>query len=101
MAALQLRRSVRVVLTRQQMFTFGYRPRTLQRLQLGADAEGRLLALGHQATAQTSRFEDFTEHVVEWSGMLYRCENLSWPTVWCRWTSIPRWTCAPPARRWD
>lgn len=33
MAALQLRRSVRVVLTRQQMFTFGYRPRTLQRLQ--------------------------------------------------------------------
>ncbi|MDF5939900.1 molybdopterin-dependent oxidoreductase [Pseudomonas aeruginosa] len=66
MAALQLRRSVRVVLTRQQMFTFGYRPRTLQRLQLGADAEGRLLALGHQATAQTSRFEDFTEHVVEW-----------------------------------
>ncbi|HEP8649051.1 xanthine dehydrogenase family protein molybdopterin-binding subunit [Pseudomonas aeruginosa] len=77
MAALQLRRSVRVVLTRQQMFTFGYRPRTLQRLQLGADAEGRLLALGHQATAQTSRFEDFTEHVVEWSGMLYRCENLS------------------------
>ncbi len=44
---------------------------------LGADAEGRLLALGHQATAQTSRFEDFTEHVVEWSGMLYRCENLS------------------------
>ncbi|MDF5954899.1 molybdopterin-dependent oxidoreductase [Pseudomonas aeruginosa] len=46
MAALQLRRSVRVVLTRQQMFTFGYRPRTLQRLQLGADAEGRLACAG-------------------------------------------------------
>ncbi|MGV8657494.1 hypothetical protein ACV34L_32660, partial [Pseudomonas aeruginosa] len=56
---------------------YAHRPPQLQRLQLGADAEGRLLALGHQATAQTSRFEDFTEHVVEWSGMLYRCENLS------------------------
>lgn len=100
MAALQLRRSVRVVLTRQQMFTFGYRPRTLQRLQLGADAEGRLLALGHQATAQTSRFEDFTEHVVEWSGMLYRCENLS-----LAYRLVPLDVYTPldmraPARRW-
>lgn len=76
MAALQLKRSVRVTLTRQQMFTFGYRPRTVQRLRLGAAANGRLLAVGHDATGQTSRFEDFTEHVVEWSGMLYHCENV-------------------------
>ena len=41
MAALMLKRSVRVALTRQQQFTFGYRPRTVQRLSLGADAEGR------------------------------------------------------------
>ncbi|HKS15343.1 MAG TPA: xanthine dehydrogenase family protein molybdopterin-binding subunit, partial [Pseudomonas sp.] len=76
MAALKLKRSVRVTLTRQQMFTFGYRPRTLQHLRLGADAEGRLLAVSHEATGQTSRFEDFTEHVVEWSGMLYHCDNV-------------------------
>jgi xanthine dehydrogenase YagR molybdenum-binding subunit len=76
MAALHLKRSVRVTLTRQQMFTFGYRPRTVQRLQLGCAANGRLLAVGHTATAQTSRFEDFTEHVVEWSGMLYNCDNV-------------------------
>lgn len=44
MAAMALKRSVRVTLTRQQMFTFGYRPRTLQRLQMGAAANGRLLA---------------------------------------------------------
>jgi len=67
---------VRVTLTRQQMFTFGYRPRTLQRLQLGAAANGRLLAVAHTAIGQTSRFEDFTEHVVEWSGMLYHCDNV-------------------------
>ncbi|ROM78752.1 aldehyde oxidase [Pseudomonas brassicacearum] len=76
MAALALKRSVRVSLTRQQMFTFGYRPRTFQRLQLGAAANGRLLAVAHSAVGQTSRFEDFTEHVVEWSGMLYHCDNV-------------------------
>lgn len=77
MGALKLKRSVRVTLTRQQMFTFGYRPRTLQRLQLGAERDGRLLAIRHEATGQTSRFEDFSEHVVEWSGMLYRCDNVA------------------------
>lgn len=76
MAALQLKRSVRVTLTRQQMFTFGYRPRTLQHLRLGAAANGRLVAVGHEAIGQTSRFEDFSEHVVEWSGMLYQCDNV-------------------------
>lgn len=76
MAALHLKCSVRVTLTRQQMFTFGYRPRTVQRLRLGAAANGRLLAVGHEAIGQTSRFEDFTEHVVEWSGMLYQCDNV-------------------------
>ncbi|MGJ7548622.1 xanthine dehydrogenase family protein molybdopterin-binding subunit [Pseudomonas alloputida] len=77
MAALQLKRSVRVTLTRQQMFTFGYRPRTQQRLRLGADADGRLLAVAHDAIGQTSRIEDFTEHLVEWSGMLYRCDHVA------------------------
>lgn len=77
MGALHLKRSVRVTLTRQQMFTFGYRPRTVQRLRLGASADGRLVAVGHDATGQTSRFEDFTEHLVEWSGMLYQCDNVA------------------------
>jgi len=76
MAALHLKRSVRVTLTRQQMFTFGYRPHTLQHLRLGATADGRLSAVGHDVIGQTSRFEDFTEHVVEWSGMLYKCDNV-------------------------
>ena len=76
MAALKLKRSVRVTLTRQQMFTFGYRPRTVQQLQLGCAADGKLQAVSHTATGQTSRFEDFTEHVVEWSGMLYHCDNV-------------------------
>jgi len=76
MAALKLKQSVRVTLKRQQMFTFGYRPRTIQRIALGASADGQLQAITHQAIGQTSSFEDFTEHEVEWSGMLYTCPNV-------------------------
>jgi xanthine dehydrogenase YagR molybdenum-binding subunit len=68
---------VRVSLTRQQMFTFGHRPETWQRMRLGASADGRLQALAHEAVAATSQFEDFQEAVVNWSGMLYRCENVA------------------------
>ena len=71
-----LKRSVRVVLTRQQMFSFGHRPETWQRIQLGAEADGRLTALVHEAVGVTSRLEDYMEVVVNWSGQLYRCDNV-------------------------
>jgi xanthine dehydrogenase YagR molybdenum-binding subunit len=76
LAARELKRSIRVSLTRQQMFTFGHRPATWQRVKLGASADGTLQALVHEAIGETSRFEDFTETVVNWSGMLYRCDNV-------------------------
>jgi len=76
MASLKLERSVRVVLTRQQMFTFGHRPETWQRVRLAADGEGRLTAVIHEAIAETSRLEDYVEVVVNWSGQLYRSENV-------------------------
>ncbi|WP_046242857.1 xanthine dehydrogenase family protein molybdopterin-binding subunit [Hymenobacter terrenus] len=76
LAALDLQRSVRVSLTRQQMFSLGHRPHTLQYLKLAADDNGALAAVQHAALAETSRFEDFTENVVNWSGMLYQCENV-------------------------
>jgi xanthine dehydrogenase YagR molybdenum-binding subunit len=76
MASLKLKRSVRVVMTRQQMFTFGHRPETWQGIKLGADADGTLRAIVHQAIAETSRFEDYVEVVVNWSGQLYACDNI-------------------------
>ena len=76
MAALKLERSVRVVLTRQQMFTFGHRPETQQRLKLSADADGTLTSIIHEAVAETSRYEDYVEVVVNWSGELYACEHI-------------------------
>jgi xanthine dehydrogenase YagR molybdenum-binding subunit len=76
MAALKLRRSVRVVLTRQQMFSFGHRPETWHKIKLAADRDGKLQAVWHEAIQETSRLEDYVEVVVNWSGQLYACDNV-------------------------
>ena len=76
MAALELKRSVRVSLTRQQMFTFGHRPATVQNVALSALPGGTMNALYHDAYAETSQFEDYTEVVVNWGGMLYPTANV-------------------------
>ncbi|MGG7604755.1 xanthine dehydrogenase family protein molybdopterin-binding subunit [Massilia sp. BKSP1R2A-1] len=76
MAALQLKSSVRVVLTRQQMFSFGHRPETWQKVSLAADKDGKLQAIRHEAIHETSRLEDYVEVVVNWSGQLYACDNI-------------------------
>ena len=77
MASLDLQRSVRVVLTRDQMFTFGYRPDTINELSIAAEAGGALQAIRHAAVASTSTFEDYQEVVVNWSGLAYQCENVA------------------------
>ncbi len=62
MAATALRRPVRVVMTRRQMFPLaGYRSPTRQHLRLGADAEGRLRALEHRCLSLTSTVHEFIE----------------------------------------
>jgi len=76
MAALDLERSVRVELTRDQMFTFVHRPETINTVMLGANPDGTLIALKHDAVQGTSHFEDYQEVVVNWSGLLYHPENV-------------------------
>ncbi|RYY53471.1 MAG: xanthine dehydrogenase family protein molybdopterin-binding subunit, partial [Chitinophagaceae bacterium] len=75
MAAMQLKRPVRVTLDRQQMFTFGHRPPTRQLTRFGADQGGKVTSLNHSAFGETSRFEDYTETVVNWAHMLYPAPN--------------------------
>jgi xanthine dehydrogenase YagR molybdenum-binding subunit len=75
MAARALKRPVRVVLTRQQMFTLGYRPANAQTLALGAGQDGRLASFRHEAIGITSQFEDFQRNLVGWSSQLYQCVN--------------------------
>jgi xanthine dehydrogenase YagR molybdenum-binding subunit len=76
MGAQLVKRSLKVALTRQQMFSIGHRPETWQRVRLGADTDGTLRALVHEAVAETSRIEDYVEVTVNWSSQLYACENV-------------------------
>jgi len=75
LAARALQRSVRLVLTRQQMYGLGYRPATIERLALGATAGGTLDAVIHEAIAITSQYEDFSRNDTGWSGQLYKSAN--------------------------
>src|SRR4030095_4779175 len=62
MAARELRRPVKVVYTRRQMYTgHGYRPPPTQRVALGADRAGKLSAIVHEAVHNTSTFEEFSD----------------------------------------
>jgi len=76
MAAREVRRPVRLVLERTQMFgPVGHRPPTRQRLTLGADAQGKLTALRHEVVSSTSTFEDWTETSAVLTRTLYACPN--------------------------
>ncbi|WP_192820410.1 xanthine dehydrogenase family protein molybdopterin-binding subunit [Rufibacter sp. LB8] len=76
MAARELNVPVKVVLTRQQMFSFGHRPKTTQHFALGASKGGKLQAVKQDVFAETSRFEDYSEDVVIWPGILYHSDNI-------------------------
>jgi xanthine dehydrogenase YagR molybdenum-binding subunit len=75
LAARALQRSVRLVLTRQQMYGLGYRPATIERLALGANADGTLDAITHEAIAVTSQFEEFSRNDTGWAALLYKSAN--------------------------
>jgi len=78
MAAGVVGRPVKLVLERKQMFTSnGYRPQTIQRVRLGADNEGHLLALTHEGLTSMShpRLGEFSEPIALQSEMLYAVPN--------------------------
>lgn len=75
LAALELKRPVRVVLTRRQMYGLGYRPMTVERVALGASPDGTLSAVMHEAVAVTSRYEDFSRNDTGWAEQLYKSPN--------------------------
>lgn len=76
MASLDLQRPVKVELSRREMFYLTWRPATVQRVSLAADRDGRLQSVMHHAVQATSRYEDYQENVVNWSGLAYRCDNV-------------------------
>jgi xanthine dehydrogenase YagR molybdenum-binding subunit len=76
MAAKLVGRPVKLAVTRQQMFTLtGYRTPTIQRLQLGADRDGRLVAIAHDVVEQTSTIQEFAEQTALPTRMMYASET--------------------------
>ena len=44
------------------MYGLGYRPATIERVALGANADGTLDAITHEAIAMTSQYEEFSRN---------------------------------------
>ena len=99
MAARELKRPVKVVYTRTQMFTgHGYRPYTIQKIALGAEASGKLTAMIHEAVHNTSTFEEFSDNTTGFTRQVYACPNLYAPTkIADTDLNTPTWMRAPGA----
>jgi xanthine dehydrogenase YagR molybdenum-binding subunit len=77
MAARELGRPVKLVLTRPQTFTgVSPRPAIRQHVILGADRDGRLQALVHESTNDTSVDQPYVEPVAGVSNHVYAVPNL-------------------------
>ncbi len=80
LAARHVQRPVKLVVTRPQMFTSnGFRPKTIQKIMLGADRNGRLLSIRHDGFSQMSdpSLGEFCEPVAVATEMAYSCKNLA------------------------
>jgi xanthine dehydrogenase YagR molybdenum-binding subunit len=99
MAARELKRPVKVVYTRTQMYSgHGYRPYTIQRVALGADQSGKLSAMIHEAVHNTSSFEEFSDDTNRFTRQVYACPNLYAPLkITNTDLDTPLWMRAPGA----
>jgi xanthine dehydrogenase YagR molybdenum-binding subunit len=80
LAARTVRRPVKLVLSRAQMYTSnGYRPRTVQKLKLAADVNGSLVSVRHDGVSSMSQpgLGEYCEPVALATEMLYACPNLA------------------------
>jgi xanthine dehydrogenase YagR molybdenum-binding subunit len=99
MAARELKRPVKIVYTRTQMFTgHGYRPYTWQKVALGAERSGKLTAMIHEVVHNTSSFEEFNDSTTGFTVQVYACPNLYAPTkITDTDLNTPTWMRAPGA----
>ncbi|HWJ92830.1 MAG TPA: molybdopterin cofactor-binding domain-containing protein, partial [Flavisolibacter sp.] len=95
--AKKLGRPLKLVLGRDQMFTMvGYRPYTIQKIGIGASADGKLTGITHEAISQTSTYEEFTEGTVNISRLLYACPNVTTRyRIYPLHLSTPTWMRGP------
>jgi len=75
LAARELKRSVRVMLTRAQMYALGYRSAMIQRIEAGTNTGQTLDVITHDAVTVTSQYEEFHRQETGWSGLLYKAPH--------------------------
>lgn len=76
-AAREVKRPVKVVVTRKELFfANGHRPETEQRVALGANRDGKLVALIHEGVSQTNDVCDYAERFVRPTRAIYPAETM-------------------------
>ena len=76
-AARQVRRPVKLVLTRKQMYNgIGYRPASRQRLAIGADRAGAIAAIVHEGRTESARYQLFEDSITGPAKFLYNSPNM-------------------------
>jgi xanthine dehydrogenase YagR molybdenum-binding subunit len=95
LAAKQVKRPVKLMLTRPQMFNMvGYRPQSWQKIKIGADSNGKFLGIIHQAKHATSLYDNFTEGITRITRLVYNFENLKTESA-----VVPLNLCTPTPMR--
>jgi xanthine dehydrogenase YagR molybdenum-binding subunit len=97
MAARVVGRPVQLALPRQALFSMvGYRTPSIQRIRLAAERDGTLTAIGHEATAQTSRLFEYAESIAVTTRHMYAAPNRCTSHRLVRLdVPTPRWMRAP------
>lgn len=76
LAAKQLKRAVKISLTRQQMFSVAtHRAASIQRVRLAAGADGKLSAIAHEVWTQSARYDEYAEGAAMCTRGLYAAPN--------------------------
>ena len=76
-AARKVDAPVKLVISRPMMFqTVGHRPRTQQRIRLGATSDGKLVSVQHDSLNHTSILDEYEEGCSESTPFLYSTPNL-------------------------
>ena len=76
LAAKVVGRPVKLALHRRQMFALtGYRTPTIQRVRLGAERDGTLVAITHDAWSQSSTLREYTEQTATATRVMYAAPN--------------------------
>jgi xanthine dehydrogenase YagR molybdenum-binding subunit len=76
-AARQIRRPVKLLLTRKQYYSgIGYRPTSRQRMAIGADRTGRIGSIVHEARTETSRYNAYEDNLMTGARFMYGSPNM-------------------------